>query len=120
MTARSKRTRAKTPAARRRSRGAISLPLVVILLGIAGSIGFILITVRSTSDDQIPMLAVGFAALGASLAALAVRALVGMWRAASRANGRRAFALAMVGGIAGLSALGAFTVTVLSMLVWSS
>jgi hypothetical protein len=90
------------------------------MLAIAGSIAFILITVRSTSDDQIPMLSVGFAALGVSLAALAVGSLVGMWRAASRANGRRAFALALVGGIAGLSAIGSFTFTVLGMLVWSS
>lgn len=120
MTTRPKRARAKKPAARRRPSGAVSIPLVIILLAIAASIAFILVTVRSNSDDQIPMIGLGFAALGASLAALAIGSLVGMWRAASRANGRRAFGLAMVGGVAALSAIGSFTVTLLSMLVWNS
>ena len=120
MTTRSKRPRGTKAAPRRRSSGAVSIPLVVILLAIAGSAAFILLTVRSNSDDQIPMIGLGFAALGASFAALAIGSLAGMWRAASRANGRRAFWLAMVGGIAGLSAIGSFTVTLLSMLVWNS
>ena len=94
--------------------------MLVVFLAIAGSIAFILVTVKSNSDDQIPMMATGFAALGASLAALAIGALAGMWRAASRARGGRAFVLALVGGVAALSAIGCFTVTVLSMLVWTT
>ena len=75
----------------------------------------------AVDEEQIPLLAAGFVVLGASFAAIAIGTLVGMWRAASRARRRpRALALAIVGGIAGLAAIGCFTVTALSALVWSS
>lgn len=98
----------------------VTFALAAVLLVLAGSlayIGWVILTVR---DDQIPLLAVGFVALGVSLAAIAVGSLLGMWRAASRAQGGRAFALALVGGLAGLSAIGSFAVTALLMLVWNS
>lgn len=98
----------------------VTLPLVLVGLVMLGSTAFIGWVVLNVQDDQIPLLAVGFVALGASFAAIAVGSLVGMWRAASRARGGRAFVLAIVGGMAGLGAIGTFTVTALLMMVWSS
>ena len=98
----------------------ISLAMVVVGLALVGSLGYIAWVVREISDDQIPMLATGFVVLGASLAAIAIGALVGMWRAASRARGGRALALAILGGLAGLAAIGAFTIAALSALVSGS
>jgi hypothetical protein len=98
----------------------VTLPLAAVLLVLLGSLVFIVWVVRSVQDDQIPMLAVGFVALGASCLAIAVGSLVGMWRAASRAEGGRSFGLALVGGLAGLATIGSFTVSVLLMLLWNT
>lgn len=96
------------------------LPLALVVLVMLGSIGFIGWVILNVRDGQIELLAVGFVALGASFAAIAIGSLVGMWRAASRARGGRAFVLAIVGGMAGLAAIGAFTAMALLLLVSSS
>jgi hypothetical protein len=96
------------------------LPLVVVLLAMLGSLAFIAYVVLRVEDNQIPLLAVGFVVLGTSFAALALGSLMGMWRAASRARAGRALALAIFGGLAGLAAIGAFTVAALSALVWNT
>ena len=62
----------------------------------------------------------GVAVTGASFAALAIGALAGMWRAASRLAGGRSFALALVAGLCALAAIGCFAVTALLMLVWNT
>jgi hypothetical protein len=98
----------------------VTLPLAVVTLVLIGSLVFIGYVVTSVRDEQIPMLAVGFVGLGASFAAMAVGSLLGMWRAASRSEGGRALVLAIVGGLAALAAIGSFTVTALSMLVWNT
>ena len=98
----------------------ISLPGVVIGLAMLGSIAFIGYVVLRVEDNQIPLMASGFVVLGASLAAVAAWCVLGMWRAASRARGGRAFGLAIVGGLAGLGAIGCFTVAALSALVWNT
>ena len=96
-------------------------PIVVaVAIALVGSAGYILWVVREVQDDQIPDLAVGFTALGVSFAMVALGALVGIWRAASRAAGGRSFALALVGGLAAVAAIGSFSVTALLMLVWNS
>ena len=102
--------------------GPLHVTPVVAVVGIAlvGSLGYIVYVVRVVHDDQIPALAAGFMALGVSFAAVALGALVGVWRAASRAAGGRSFALALVGGLAGLGAIGSWTATALLMLVWNS
>jgi hypothetical protein len=79
-------------------------------------IGYVILRVE---DNQIPLMAAGFVVLGTALAALAVWSVLGIWRSASRARGGRAFALAIVGGLAGLGAIGCFTVAALSSLVLS-
>jgi hypothetical protein len=94
--------------------------MIVIGLALVASIGYILWVVREVQDGQIPLLGYGFAAMGACFAAIAIGSLVGMWRSASRAQGGRSFGLALVGGFAGLAAIGSFSVTALLLLVWNS
>jgi hypothetical protein len=98
----------------------ITPAVIVVALAFVGSLLFLGYVVLAVDEQQIPLLASGFAVLGASFAAIAIGSLLGMWRAASRAKGRRALLLAIAGGLAGLAAIGCFTVTALSALVWSS
>ena len=98
----------------------LTVPLVVVVVVLIGSIIFDAWVVLTVRDGQIPLLAVGFVVTGASFAAIAIGALVGMWRAASRAAGGRSFALALVGGLAGLAAIGCFAITALLALVWNT
>lgn len=95
----------------------LTLPLVLVLLVLVGSLVFIAWVALSVRDDQISLLAVGFVALGASGAAIAVGALLGVWRSASRSESGRATALAIVGGLAGLAAIGSFTIAALLTMV---
>jgi hypothetical protein len=95
----------------------ISIPGIVIGLTMVASILFIGYVVLRVEDNQIPLMATGFVVLGASLAAVALWCVIGIWRSASRARGGRAFALAIVGGLAGIGAIGCFTVAALSSLV---
>jgi hypothetical protein len=98
----------------------ITLALVVVALALVGSAAYIAWVVLEVDEGQLELLAYGFVVLGASFAAIAVGSLVGMWRAASRARGGRALILAIVGGLAALAAIGCFTVSVVSALVWTS
>jgi hypothetical protein len=107
------------PVAPRRGRR-ISIPGILLGLLIVGSSIYIGYVVLKVEDNQIPLMATGFVVLGASLAALALWCVAGIWRAASRARGGRAFLLAIVGGVAGLGAIGCFAVAAVSALVSSS
>lgn len=98
----------------------ITLPLIVVLLTLIGSLIFDAWVVAAITDGQIPMLAVGMAVTGVSFAALALGAVAGMWRAASRAAGGRSFALAIVGGLSALAAIGCFALTAVLTLLWNS
>lgn len=95
----------------------ITLPLVLVVLVLIGSLAYIGWVAVSVHDDQIPLLAVGFAAFGAGCAALSFGALLGMWHAASRSESGRATALAIVGGLAGLAAIGSLTIAALLTMV---
>ena len=100
-----------------RTRRRISIPGIVIGLTMLGSLIFIGYVVLRIEDNQIPLMATGFVVLGASLAAVAAWSVLGIWRSASRARGGRALGLAILGGLAGLGAIGCFTVAALSSLV---
>jgi len=98
----------------------IPVPAILVLLVLLGAVAYILWVVREVHDEQIPLLSYGFAALGLSFGAVAIGCVVGMWRAASRAEGGRSFWLALVGGLAALAAIGSFSVMALLMLVWNT
>jgi hypothetical protein len=98
----------------------ISIPGTLLSLALLGSVGFIAYVVLQIEDNQIPLMASGFVALGVTLALIALWCLNGIWRAASRARGGRAFALAIVGGLAGLGAIGSFAVAAVSVMVSAS
>jgi len=119
-------SRLEDPAPRARRRGLhigpipITLAGVLVALALVGSLIYIGYVVLAIDEQQIPLLAAGFAVLGASFVAIAIGMLVGMWRAASRAAGGRALLLAIFGGLAGLAAIGCFAVTALSAMVWNT
>jgi hypothetical protein len=98
----------------------LTLVRIVAVLVLLGGLAYVAYVVAVVRDEQIKWLGIGFAAVGAALAAIGIDALTGMWRAAARAQGGRAFGLAILGGLAGLAAIGSFTVTALSMLLWTS
>jgi len=96
----------------------IRAAVLIAFVGSSAYIAYAILKVRDTA--QIPMLSSGFAVLGLAFAAVALGAVIQMWRAATHARGRRAMLLAIGGGLAGLSALGCFTLTVVLALVWRS
>ena len=96
-------------------------PLVILLfLGFVGSSAYLGYVILAIDEEQIPLLAAGFVVLGVCFAVTAIAALVGMWRAASRAAGGRALGLAIFGGLAGMAAIGCFAVTALSAMLWNT
>ena len=94
---------------------------LVVAIAFLGSSAFILFAVLRVRDtSQIPMLSSGFAILGLSFAAMAVGALIGLWRAALRRRLGRALGLAILGGLMGMAAIGCFTATVIFALLWKA
>ena len=102
--------------------GPLRITPAVVLVGLAllGSAIFIGYVTFRVEDQQIPLLGAGFAVMGASFAAIAIGTMISVWRAASRARAARALGLALVAGVAGLIAIGCFTFTVLSGMLWRS
>ena len=93
----------------------------VVLLAFVGSSAFILWAIIKVRDaSQIPMLSSGFLVLGIACSAVAVGALIELWRAAARARMARALAMALGGGAFALAAIGCFTATVIFALLWKS
>jgi len=94
---------------------------LVVAAAFIGSSAFILYAILRVRDStQIPMMSSGFAILGVSFVAIAVGALINLWRAAMRVRMGRAVGLAIVGGFAGLAAIGCFTVAVILAMLWRS
>jgi len=89
----------------------------VVLLAFVGSTAFIL---KVRDATQIPMLSSGFLVLGIACAAVAVGALIELWRAAARVRMARALGMALGGGAFALAAIGCFTATVIFALLWKS
>ena len=96
----------------------IRLVLALAFVGSSAFIAYAILRVRDT--NQIPMLSSGFAVLGLALAAIAVAALIELWRSASSGRNGRALALGILGGLFGMAAIGCFTVTVIFALLWKS
>jgi hypothetical protein len=96
----------------------ISLVVGVAFIGSAAFISYAILKVRDTS--QIPMLSSGFAVLGLAFVAVAIGALIQLWRAAMLRRMGRAMGLAVLGGFLGLAAIGCFTATIVLALLWRS
>jgi len=96
----------------------ISLVVGIAFVGSAAFIAYAIIKVRDTS--QIPMLSTGFAVLGLAFVAVAIGALIQLWRAAMGRRMGRAMGLAVLGGLLGLAAIGCFTATIVLALLWKS
>jgi chromate transport protein ChrA len=94
------------------------LVVAVAFVGSGAFITYAIVIVRDSS--QIPMLSAGFAVLGIATAAIALAAVIGLWRAADDGRNGRALALAILGGVVGLGAIGCFTLTVVLALLWKS
>jgi hypothetical protein len=93
----------------------------VVILAFVGSSAFIAWAILKVRDtQQIPMLSSGFLVLGLACAAVAIGALIELWRAAARARLSRAVGMAIGGGLFGLAAIGCFTLTVLFALLWKT
>ena len=98
----------------------ITPAVVLVAIALIGSAAFIAYVTLRVEDGQIPLLGAGFGVMGACFATIAIGSLVEMWRAASRARAGRALALAIIGGIAGLIAIGCLTFTALATMVWNT
>lgn len=79
---------------------------VVLVVAIVGSLAYFLYAITVRDASQIPLLASGAAVLGIVFLALAIVGLVGTWRAGVERRSGRAFANAIVGGIAFMIAAG--------------
>ena len=93
---------------------------VLVAIALLGSIAYIVYVVAKVEDEQIQLLGYGFAVLGASFAAIALGCVFEIWRAARRARAFRALALAIIGGIAGLVAIGCFSFTAIATMLGAS
>ena len=99
--------------------GPIPITATGVLLGIAllGSLAFLgyVITVRDTSS--IPLLTAGSVVLGLVFAAIAIVGARATWRSSVDGRDARAFAHAIVGGIAALVAAGCFAGAIILVLL---
>lgn len=91
---------------------------VVLTIAVIGSLAYVAFALTVRDASQIPMLSSGAAILGIVFAALALSAGASMWRAGRHGATRRAFALAVVGGVAGMIAAGCFAGAIDLALVW--
>jgi hypothetical protein len=96
----------------------LRLVIGVAFLGSLAFIAYAILRVRDT--NQIPMLSSGFAVLGLALAAVALACVIQLWRAGSLGMTGRAVLLGIVGGLAGLAAIGCFTATAILALLWKA
>jgi hypothetical protein len=97
---------------------------VLIVVALIGSLGYLAYAVTVRDASQIPLLASGAVVLGLVFAAVAFVGARAAWRSSVRGRDGRAFAHALVGGIASLVAAacfsGAFILATLSQTPTSS
>ncbi len=102
-----------------RRRGALPLSPGVVILAVAvlGSILFVAYAATVRDPSQIPLLSAGSGVLGIAFAALTVFAATTTYRAGRDGREGRAFAFALLGGISGVVACGAFAAALVLALV---
>lgn len=133
MTAHAPRHDDRSPVAPRRADGsrgrsgprlgpiAITPARVMLAVALLGALAFVAYAVLQVDDSaQIPMVAVGTAVLGIVFAAFAVGAAIRMWRAWQDGLQGLTFVFAVVGGVAGMVAIGCFAGALVLALVWGA
>jgi hypothetical protein len=103
--------------------GPIEITPIRAVLGIAffGSLAYIGIAIVFVKNSaQLPMVTSGLAVLGFLFASLSLGGAIRMWRAWQDGSQASTFLFALLGGIAGMIALGCFAGTLVLALVWRS
>jgi hypothetical protein len=83
----------------------ITPTLVMLVIAVVGSVGFLGYALTVREATQIPLLAAGLAVLGIVFGALAVSGLVATYNAAANGESARSMILAILGGIASVISL---------------
>jgi hypothetical protein len=96
----------------------ITATRIVLLVAVAGSVGYLVYALTVRDATQIPMLASGAAVLGIVFAALALAGAVETVRAARADRPGRSVAAAIFGGVAGIVACGCFAAAAVLALLW--
>jgi hypothetical protein len=96
----------------------ITVTRVILLVAVAGSIGYLGYAITVRDANQIPMLASGAAVLGIVFSALAIAGAVETVRAARSDRPGRSVAAAIFGGVAGIIAFGCFAGAAVLALLW--
>src|SRR3954451_23652046 len=91
---------------------------VTVAVALVGSVAFLLYAISVHDPAQIPLLVAGSLVLGLVFAGLALAGAISTYRAARYGAGGRAFAMALLGGIASLIAFGCFAAAVILALVY--
>jgi hypothetical protein len=92
--------------------------VVVFLIALVGSLGYLAFALTVRDPSQIPMLASGAAVLGIVFIALAAAGAVRTYQAGVDGHGGRAFGLAVGGGIAAVIGFVCFAAAIVLALVW--
>ncbi|HSL97801.1 MAG TPA: hypothetical protein VK831_04430 [Candidatus Deferrimicrobiaceae bacterium] len=115
----------QTPLARQDGRGLRFGPIVLTPFNVlvaslfVVSPGLMVYAIGTVKDEgQVTLLELGSVGLVIAFTLVALACLRGMWRAAALAQSGRAMALAIVGGLAGIGAIGSLAVTLILALVW--
>ena len=93
----------------------------VLAIALVGSLAYIALAILTVKDSaQIPMVTSGAAVLTLTFAALSVGGAIRMWRAWQDGEQGQTVVFALLGGIAGMLALGSLAGTLVLALVWGS
>lgn len=95
----------------------ITATRIALLVALVGSVAYLAFAITVRDASQIPMLSSGAAVLGLVFAALAGLGAVATWRAGIEGLARRAFVLAVLGGVAAVIAAGCFAAAIVLGLV---
>jgi hypothetical protein len=91
---------------------------VILVLAVAGSVGYLAYAFSVRDATQIPMLASGAAVLGIVFAAVALAGVIETVRAARADRPGRSVAAALFGGVAGIIACACFAAAAVLALLW--
>jgi hypothetical protein len=91
---------------------------IILLVAVAGSVGYLGYALTVRDATQIPMLASGAAVLGIVFTALALAGAIATVHAARDDRPGRSVVAAVVGGVAGMVACGCFAAAAVLALLW--